>query len=148
MIPSIPSTWIKGHNSLFSVYSRMWTVLSVFIFYSKWLVLTWLIAAQLPYSEQVQIHATNAGVSVRVILRNGDSSNLAHQYGILDYQHETGKVDLQSGYWSKKLLTFEQCPPLATIWIYCIVQLNLGHAIAGLAIVYGWVYYKNMKLFF
>ncbi|CAL1702184.1 unnamed protein product [Somion occarium] len=45
-------------------------------------------------------------------------------------------------------VNMRQAPPLATIWVYCIVQLNLLPATLSLVIVYGWVYYRGMKLFF
>ena len=46
------------------------------------------------------------------------------------------------------LLSPFQCPPLATAWVYSIVQLNLAPAVASLALVGGWIRYMNLKLVF
>jgi hypothetical protein len=45
-------------------------------------------------------------------------------------------------------MVFLQCPPLATIWIYTIVQLDVVPAVANLAIVAAWVKWKGLKLIF
>ncbi|TDL29354.1 hypothetical protein BD410DRAFT_758137 [Rickenella mellea] len=39
-----------------------------------------------------------------------------------------------------------QCPPLATIWVYTIVQLELLPAVGGLAIVGAWTWWNGLKL--
>jgi hypothetical protein len=43
------------------------------------------------------------------------------------------------------MFTLSQCPPLATIWVYIIVQLDLLPAVVGLAIVVGWVKWQGLK---
>jgi len=43
------------------------------------------------------------------------------------------------------LVNMQQCPPLATIWVYIIVQLDLLPAVVGLAIVVGWVKWQGLK---
>jgi len=45
------------------------------------------------------------------------------------------------------LVNMRQCPPLATIWVYTIVQLDLVPAVIGLAIVAGWVKWMGLRLF-
>lgn len=42
---------------------------------------------------------------------------------------------------------YEQCPPLATIWVYTIVQLDLGPAVLGLLGVGAWTWWKGLVLF-
>ncbi|KZT24460.1 hypothetical protein NEOLEDRAFT_1116030 [Neolentinus lepideus HHB14362 ss-1] len=44
------------------------------------------------------------------------------------------------------IVNMRQCPPLATAWIYTIVQLELGPAALSLAIVFSWVWWAGMKL--
>jgi len=44
------------------------------------------------------------------------------------------------------LLTSFQCPPLATIWIYTIVQLDLGPAVLNLLVVGGFAWWKDLKI--
>ncbi|KIK06781.1 hypothetical protein K443DRAFT_2908 [Laccaria amethystina LaAM-08-1] len=46
------------------------------------------------------------------------------------------------------LTNLQQCPPLATIWIYTIVQLDLGPAVAALTMTAGFVWWKGLKLSF
>jgi len=46
------------------------------------------------------------------------------------------------------LTNLQQCPPLATIWIYTIVQLDLGPAVAALAMTAGFVWWEGLKLSF
>ncbi|KAG9125626.1 hypothetical protein FRC07_006840 [Ceratobasidium sp. 392] len=46
------------------------------------------------------------------------------------------------------LAVSRQAPPLGTIWIYTIVQLNLVPAVASLAIVFGCAKLMNWKLVF
>ncbi|KAF8915960.1 hypothetical protein CPB85DRAFT_389537 [Mucidula mucida] len=40
----------------------------------------------------------------------------------------------------------KQCPPLATLWIYTIVQLDLGPAVLNLIFVGAYVWWKDLKL--
>ncbi|KAK0206498.1 hypothetical protein DFS33DRAFT_1255526 [Desarmillaria ectypa] len=49
---------------------------------------------------------------------------------------------LSRGSW---LVNMKQCPPLATIWVYTIFQLNLGPAVVNLAIVVAFVWWKGLK---
>ncbi|CAE6449640.1 unnamed protein product [Rhizoctonia solani] len=41
-----------------------------------------------------------------------------------------------------------QAPPLGTIWVYTIIQLNLAPAVASLAIVFGLAKFMDWKLVF
>lgn len=41
-----------------------------------------------------------------------------------------------------------QCPPLATLWVYCILQLDLGPAVLGLTFVAIYVWVTGLKLAF
>ncbi|KAI0649985.1 hypothetical protein C8Q79DRAFT_941816 [Trametes meyenii] len=50
---------------------------------------------------------------------------------------------LNRGNW---LTVMQQCPPIATAWIYAIVQLNLGPAVLSLAAAAGYTWYKGFKL--
>lgn len=43
-------------------------------------------------------------------------------------------------------LMMVQCPPLATIWVYTIVQLELLPAVMALISVGVWVWWKGYKL--
>lgn len=42
------------------------------------------------------------------------------------------------------LVNIQQCPPLATIWIYTIIQLDLGPAVANLVLVGGWAWWTEL----
>ncbi|EAU84713.1 hypothetical protein CC1G_00232 [Coprinopsis cinerea okayama7 len=46
------------------------------------------------------------------------------------------------------MVNMKQGPPLVTLWIYCIVQLDLSPAVISLAITSAFVYWKNLKLVF
>lgn len=39
-----------------------------------------------------------------------------------------------------------QCPPLATIWVYTIVQLELGPAVLSLGIVGIYVWLRGLRI--
>ncbi|KAI3612509.1 hypothetical protein WG66_009946 [Moniliophthora roreri] len=43
------------------------------------------------------------------------------------------------------LTNIRQCPPLATIWVYTMVQLNLAPALLNLLIVGAYVWWKGLK---
>ncbi|KAF4619945.1 hypothetical protein D9613_005184 [Agrocybe pediades] len=45
------------------------------------------------------------------------------------------------------LVNMQQCPPLATIWIYTVVQLELGPAVASLAVIGAFVWWKDITIF-
>ncbi|PBK72621.1 hypothetical protein ARMSODRAFT_953016 [Armillaria solidipes] len=49
---------------------------------------------------------------------------------------------LSRGSW---LVNMKQCPPLATIWVYTIFQLDLGPAVLNLAFVVAYVWWKELK---
>ncbi|KAK0490969.1 hypothetical protein IW261DRAFT_1556134 [Armillaria novae-zelandiae] len=49
---------------------------------------------------------------------------------------------LSRGSW---LVNMKQCPPLATIWVYTILQLDLGPAVLNLAFVGAYVWWKGLK---
>ncbi|THH17942.1 hypothetical protein EW146_g2944 [Bondarzewia mesenterica] len=49
------------------------------------------------------------------------------------------------GSWLKNM---QQCPPLGTLWVYSIVQLDLGLAVLSLCAVGIWVWWTGMKLVF
>jgi hypothetical protein len=51
---------------------------------------------------------------------------------------------LKRGSW---LVNMKQSPPLATIWVYTIVQLELGAAFLNLVVVGGWLWWKGISLF-
>ncbi|EGO03399.1 hypothetical protein SERLA73DRAFT_174865 [Serpula lacrymans var. lacrymans S7.3] len=44
------------------------------------------------------------------------------------------------------LVNMRQCPPFATVWLYAVVQMNLGLAVASLILIFGWVWWSGMKL--
>jgi hypothetical protein len=44
------------------------------------------------------------------------------------------------------LVNMSQCPPLATIWIYTIIQLELFPAFLNLVVVGGFVWWKDLKI--
>ncbi|KDR83834.1 hypothetical protein GALMADRAFT_236245 [Galerina marginata CBS 339.88] len=44
------------------------------------------------------------------------------------------------------LVNMRQCPPLATVWIYTVVQLDLVAAVAGLLAVGGFVWWNGLKI--
>ncbi|KAK0495363.1 hypothetical protein EDD18DRAFT_1310085 [Armillaria luteobubalina] len=44
-------------------------------------------------------------------------------------------------------VNIRQVPPLGTLWIYAIVQLELGPAVLNLAIVAMYVWWKDLKIF-
>jgi len=45
------------------------------------------------------------------------------------------------------LVNMSQCPPLATIWIYTIIQLELISAFLNLVVVGAFVWWKDLKIF-
>ncbi|KAI0254375.1 hypothetical protein BJV78DRAFT_72840 [Lactifluus subvellereus] len=45
-------------------------------------------------------------------------------------------------------VNMQQCPPLATIWVYTIVQLDLGPAVLALSVVGLWVWWTGARLVF
>ncbi|EIM88282.1 uncharacterized protein STEHIDRAFT_138652 [Stereum hirsutum FP-91666 SS1] len=45
-------------------------------------------------------------------------------------------------------MNMEQSPPLATIWVYTIVQLELGPAVLSLFMVGMWTYLKGLRITF
>ncbi|KAF8221731.1 hypothetical protein L208DRAFT_1414568 [Tricholoma matsutake] len=50
---------------------------------------------------------------------------------------------LSLGSW---LVNMRQCPALATVWVYTIVQLNLGPAVLSLTTVGCYVWWKGLHL--
>jgi len=42
------------------------------------------------------------------------------------------------------LVNMQQCPPLATVWVYTVVQLDLGPAVLSLLAVYGFMKWKGL----
>ena len=40
-----------------------------------------------------------------------------------------------------------QCPPLITIWIYTVVQLDLGAAVLSLSLVGCFVWWQDIRVF-
>ncbi|KAM6495961.1 hypothetical protein JOM56_008667 [Amanita muscaria] len=46
------------------------------------------------------------------------------------------------------LVNMRQCPPLATLWIYAIVQLELGPAVVSLIVVGAFVWWNGLRLSF
>jgi len=44
------------------------------------------------------------------------------------------------------LVNMQQCPPLATVWIYTVVQLDLVAAVVSLLIVGGFVWWNRLKI--
>jgi len=45
-------------------------------------------------------------------------------------------------------VVMRQCPPLGTLWVYTIVQLQLLPAVGALSLVAGWVWWKDMQIVF
>ncbi|KAG8923497.1 hypothetical protein FRC02_011103 [Tulasnella sp. 418] len=45
-------------------------------------------------------------------------------------------------------VAMQQCPPLGTLWIYTIVQLDLLPAVLSLGVVFGGVRYLNLQITF
>ncbi|KZT74438.1 hypothetical protein DAEQUDRAFT_807568 [Daedalea quercina L-15889] len=43
-------------------------------------------------------------------------------------------------------VVMQQCPPLATVWVYTVLQLDLGPACLSLVVVGIWFRYSGMKL--
>jgi len=51
---------------------------------------------------------------------------------------------MDNGNW---LSNMQQVPPLATVWIYTIVQLDLGTAVASLAVIGAYVWWQDITIF-
>lgn len=49
---------------------------------------------------------------------------------------------------SNWLLNMQQCPPIGTIWVYTILQLDLGPAVLALSTVGAWVWWTGQRLVF
>ncbi|KAI9063361.1 hypothetical protein FKP32DRAFT_1650961 [Trametes sanguinea] len=52
---------------------------------------------------------------------------------------------LNRGNW---LTVMKQCPPIATAWIYAVVQLDLGPAVLSLMVAAGFTWYKGYQITF
>ncbi|KAI9512167.1 hypothetical protein F5148DRAFT_973819 [Russula earlei] len=50
--------------------------------------------------------------------------------------------------YSNWLVNMRQCPPLGTIWVYTVVQLDLGPAVMALSAVALWVWWTGARLVF
>lgn len=44
------------------------------------------------------------------------------------------------------LLNMEQCPPLATLWVYTIIQLDLIPAVSSLCAVAAYVWWFELRI--
>jgi len=70
----------------------------------------------------------------------------------VNYSNWLVNMQQVSGSWSTPKLRFfkgsEQCPPLGTIWVYTILQLDLGPAVMALAAVAAWVWWSGAQLVF
>lgn len=70
----------------------------------------------------------------------------------VNYSNWLVNMQQVSGSWSTPKLRFlkgsEQCPPLGTIWVYTILQLDLGPAVMALAAVAAWVWWSGARLVF
>jgi len=44
------------------------------------------------------------------------------------------------------LVNMKQCPPLVTVWIYTILQLDLGPAVLSLCTVASFVWWKGLEI--
>jgi len=42
------------------------------------------------------------------------------------------------------LVNMQQCPPFATVWVYTVVQLDLGPAVLSLLVCYGFMKWKGL----
>ncbi|KAJ6516004.1 hypothetical protein C8R45DRAFT_1049479 [Mycena sanguinolenta] len=45
------------------------------------------------------------------------------------------------------LVNIRQCPPLVTLWVYVVIQLDLGLAVLNLAVVGAFCWWKKLDLF-
>ncbi|KAF7355221.1 hypothetical protein MSAN_01437900 [Mycena sanguinolenta] len=45
------------------------------------------------------------------------------------------------------LANIRQCPPLVTLWVYVVIQLDLGLAVLNLAVVGAFCWWKKLDLF-
>ncbi|KAH8999293.1 hypothetical protein EDB92DRAFT_1833448 [Lactarius akahatsu] len=50
--------------------------------------------------------------------------------------------------YSNWLLNMQQCPPIGTIWVYTVLQLDLGPAALALSTVAVWVWWTGARLVF
>nr|GAT54054.1 predicted protein [Mycena chlorophos] len=48
---------------------------------------------------------------------------------------------------SSYLVNMRQTPPLVTLWIYCVVQMDLGLAVFNLALVAGFCWWKGIDVY-
>ncbi|KAJ7068186.1 hypothetical protein C8F01DRAFT_1117216 [Mycena amicta] len=48
---------------------------------------------------------------------------------------------------SSYLVNMQQTPPLVTLWIYTVVQMDLGLAVSNLVLVAGFCWWKQLNLF-
>jgi hypothetical protein len=61
-------------------------------------------------------------------------------------QHETGNRFLKVLVVIVLNLYHVQCPPLVTVWIYTILQLDLGPAVLSLCTVASFVWWKGLEI--
>ncbi|PPQ92364.1 hypothetical protein CVT25_008714 [Psilocybe cyanescens] len=105
-------------------------ILSIFIFYTT------------RYKQQLKMQILLFILSVTVGCR---------MLYLLDNASWLVNMNQASVYFKTKVFIFNrhlcsQCPPLATIWIYTVLQLDLGAAIAGLLTIGAFVWYNNIRL--
>ena len=85
--------------------------------------------------------------AIRIGSRLGLTAHMAPQSRQLEERHEICAYQFTSTHLYDNLTVIRQTPPLATAWIYAIMQLNLTYAVLSLVTTYGFIWYKNLRLF-
>jgi hypothetical protein len=104
------------------------------------------------YSEQtlskpVQAYEVAPSVLFRPFCRVRDADDLPSKLRQLARQHAAG---LFSSLYAQNTIVDDwlQCPPLGTIWVYTIFQLDLVPAVLALSVVGFWVRWTGARLIF
>ncbi|KAH9062160.1 hypothetical protein EDB87DRAFT_372050 [Lactarius vividus] len=104
-------------------------ILAIFIFYSGWL--------KVPSNMYAKYFSANRYKHRRWA-----------QAGFFILSVVSGTRMIYQVNYSNWLLNMQQCPPIGTIWVYTVLQLDLGPAALALSTVGVWVWWTGARLVF
>jgi hypothetical protein len=123
------------------------TVLAIFVFYSEHVWHLSHMHAEQILSKQVQAHEVAPIILFRPFCCVRDADDLPSKLRQLASQYAAGSSFPL--YASNTVVDNRfQCPPLGTIWVYTILQLDLVPAVLALAAVGFWVWWTGARLVF
>lgn len=142
LVSAFPSAFVRFPSYILHLFL---SVLSIFIYYSEHLD---------PRSPGLNLNPTTSEQaqakpkSKIPLLRHGSrrwpAIGLGRKQSFVGGRHETGAPQCSV---PGDRLTFPQAPPLAVLWIYTIVQMDLGPAVLSLIFVGVWFLQSDLKFF-